>query len=154
MSVAEKVDDLNAIKESFARAEKLAEEVISLRNEVIGLSKKKELSREGWRAIQKMEPGKPVWLSLGTVNHSCFRCFDFNHLDPFVKFDKQEAEDFLRADMKKLDEEITKARNSLRKATIDLERLRGHKTMEGMELVPFSSAEIQDLLQKTDPSKV
>lgn len=85
---------------------------------------------------------------------NCFRCFDFNHLDPFVKFDKQEAEDFLRADMKKLDEEITKARNSLRKATIDLERLRGHKTMEGMELVPFSSAEIQDLLQKTDPSKV
>ena len=65
MSVAEKVDDLNSIKESFARAEKLAEEVISLRNEVIGLSKKKELSREGWRAIQKMEPGKPVWLSLG-----------------------------------------------------------------------------------------
>ena len=65
MSVAEKVDDLNSIKESFARAEKLAEEVISLRNEVIGLSKKKELSREGWRAIQKMVPGKPVWLSLG-----------------------------------------------------------------------------------------
>ena len=56
--------------------------------------------------------------------------------------------------MKKIDEEITKARNSLRKATIDLERLRGHKTMEGMELVPFTSAEIQDLLQKTDPSKV
>ena len=28
MSVAEKVDDLNSIKESFARAEKLAEEVI------------------------------------------------------------------------------------------------------------------------------
>jgi len=138
MSVAEKVDDLNSIKESFARAEKLAEEVISLRNEVIGLSKKKELSREGWRAIQKMEPGKPVWLSL----------------DPFVKFDKQEAEEFLREDMKKLDEEITKARNSLRKATIELERLRGHKTMEGMELIPFSSAEIQDLLQKTDPSKV
>ena len=68
MSVAEKVDDLNAIKESFARAEKLAEEVISLRNEVIGLSKKKELSREGWRAIQKMEPGKPVWLSLGSYD--------------------------------------------------------------------------------------
>ena len=71
-----------------------------------------------------------------------------------MKFDKQEAENLLHADMKKIDEEITKARNSLRKATIDLERLRGHKTMEGMELVPFSSAEIQDLLQKTDPSKV
>ncbi len=75
MSVAEKVDDLNSIKESFARAEKLAEEVISLRNEVIGLSKKKELSREGWRAIQKMESGKSVWLSLGFVISSFPKMF-------------------------------------------------------------------------------
>ena len=90
----------------------------------------------------------PMFNSAGqaTLNH--------DNSDPFVKFDKQEAEDFLREDIKKLEEEITKARNSLRKATIELERLRGHKTMEGMELIPFSSAEIQDLLKKTDPSKV
>lgn len=37
---------------------------------------------------------------------------------------------------------------------IELEELRGNKTMAGMDLLPFNSREITEILSKTDPSKV
>ena len=43
---------------------------------------------------------------------------------------------------------------TLRKAASELEKMRGHDTMKGMELLPFSSNEINQILSKTDPSKV
>jgi len=75
-------------------------------------------------------------------------------LDPFIEFDREEAEQYLKEDMSNLDEEINNARNALRKATTELEKARGHRTMDGMDLVPFSSREINNLLSKTDPSKI
>jgi hypothetical protein len=56
--------------------------------------------------------------------------------------------------MGRLDIEINKARDALRKATTELEKARGNKTMDGMELIPFSSKEIKDLIKKTDPAKI
>ena len=64
MSLIDKVDTVQQVKEDFKLAEKLAEDVIALRNEVIGLSKKKELSREGYRALQKQK-SKTAWISMG-----------------------------------------------------------------------------------------
>ena len=49
MATIEQVDHTVKIKEQFQRAEKLAEDVISLKNEVLGLSMKKEETRMGWR---------------------------------------------------------------------------------------------------------
>ena len=37
MATIDKVDEVSKVKENFQHAEKLAEDVISLRNEVIGL---------------------------------------------------------------------------------------------------------------------
>jgi len=64
MSLIDKVDTVQQVKDDFKLAEKLAEDVIALRNEVIGLSKKKELSREGYRALQKQK-SKTAWISMG-----------------------------------------------------------------------------------------
>ena len=36
-------------------------------------------------------------------------------LDPFIEFDREEAEQYLKEDMSNLDEEINNARNALRK---------------------------------------
>ena len=63
-SLFEKVESIQEIKEKFKILEKLAEDVISLRNEVIGLSKKKEITREGFRAIQK-QTQTTAWISMG-----------------------------------------------------------------------------------------
>ena len=49
MATIEQVDHTVKIKEQFQRAEKLAEDVISLKNEVLGLSMNTEDTRMGWR---------------------------------------------------------------------------------------------------------
>lgn len=49
MATIEQVDHTYNIKKQFQRAEKLAEDVISLKNEVLGLSMKKDETRLGWR---------------------------------------------------------------------------------------------------------
>ena len=59
----------------------------------------------------------------------------------------------LEKELKVIDSEITTARNALRHAAAELEEMRGHDTMRGMELLPFSTKEIASLLAKTDPLK-
>merc|ERR1711924_233261 len=134
MATIEQVDHTVKIKKQFQRAERLAEDVISLKNEVLGLSMKREETRMGWRALQKQTDKVAI---LNFV--------------PFIEFEKAEAEQMLVKELKVIDGEITTARNALRRAAAELEEMRGHETMKGMELLPFSSKEITSILAKTDP---
>merc|ERR1712106_125922 len=131
MATIEQVDHTVKIKEQFQKAERLAEDVISLKNEVLGLSMKREETRMGWRALQKQTDKTAI---LNFV--------------PFIEFNKAEAEQMLEKELKVIDSEITTARNALRHAAAELEEMRGHDTMRGWSCCPLAPKRLRHYSQR------
>ena len=61
----EQVEQIWKLKSDLQHVEQLGSDVISLKNNLLGLSQQKDLARQGWRALQKRTDQKPVFINLG-----------------------------------------------------------------------------------------
>jgi len=58
------VENLWQVKDQVKKVEEIAEEVLSLKNQVLALNKQKDQARVAWRALQKSDEPN-VWLNFG-----------------------------------------------------------------------------------------
>ena len=61
------VENLWQVKEQVKNVEMIAEEVLSLKNQVLALNKQKDQARLAWRALQKTND-QTVWLNFGKTS--------------------------------------------------------------------------------------
>jgi len=66
------IEHIQGVKAQFQQVEKFAEDVIALKNHVLGLSQQKDLARQGWRALKKRNNDKSVWVNIGMKGKKYF----------------------------------------------------------------------------------
>lgn len=123
------MDDQAKILKYLVLAEKLAEEILSDRREIILLDKRRNENREALRTVLKSEQLK-CWLTVGSV---------------LIKHNLQATKSLLEADQKQLDIDINKLRSELKLKVNNLRDLEMQPPAPGLMLVPLSQKETHSL---------
>lgn len=123
------MDDQVKILKYLVSAEKLAEEILSDRREIVLLDKRRNENREALRSITKSGQRK-CWLTVGSV---------------LIKQDLEATKALLEADQKQLDIDINKLRSDLKVKVNNLRDLEMQPPVPGLMLVPMSQKETQSL---------
>ncbi|XP_026324179.1 p53 and DNA damage-regulated protein 1 [Hyposmocoma kahamanoa] len=123
------MDDQVKILKYLVSAEKLAEEILSDRREIVLLDKRRNQNREALRNITKTGQRK-CWLTVGSV---------------LIKHDLEATKTLLVADQKQLDIDINKLRSDLKVKVNNLRDLEIQPPVPGLMLVPMSQKETRSL---------
>ncbi|KAJ2946430.1 hypothetical protein O0L34_g12471 [Tuta absoluta] len=107
--------------------EKLADEILFDRREIVLLDKRRNQNREALRELTK-SPQSKCWVTIGGV---------------LVKHNIEKAKFLLEADQKQLDIDINKLRSDLKVKVNDLRDLEMQPPMPGLMLVPLSQKETE-----------
>lgn len=109
--------------------EKLAEEILSDKHEIIMLDKRRNQNREALRDLTKSSQNK-CWVTVGSV---------------LIKHKVEAAKLLLEADQKQLQIDINKLRSDLKLKVNNLRDLEMQPPVPGLMLVPMSHKETQGL---------
>lgn len=109
--------------------EKLAEEILSDKNEIILLDKRRNQNREALRNLTK-SPQNKCWATIGSI---------------LVKHEVTSIRKLLEADQLQLDIDINKLRSNLKLKVNSLRDLEMQPPVPGLMLVPMSQKETQGL---------
>ncbi|CBY17865.1 unnamed protein product [Oikopleura dioica] len=127
------VENLWQVKDQVKKVEEIAEEVLSLKNQVLALNKQKDQARVAWRALQKSDEPN-VWLNFGA---------------PFIEYSSVDAQELLKSDMKNIEASICETREALKKAADRLEKAQGsNKAASFNDLEAISAADVREFLKK------
>ncbi|XP_073943981.1 pdrg1 prefoldin-like subunit [Choristoneura fumiferana] len=119
------MDDQEKVFKYLVSVEKLAEEILADRHEIIILDKRRNQNREALRELTKPLSNK-CWLTVGPI---------------LIKHDKEVAKKLLEDDQKQLNIDINKLRSDLKVKVNNLRDLEMQPTVPGMMLVPMSQKE-------------
>ncbi|RVE42612.1 hypothetical protein evm_012732 [Chilo suppressalis] len=109
--------------------EKLAEEILSDRHEIIMLDKRRNQNREALRELTKSQQGK-CWVTVGSV---------------LIKNNLETTKSMLEADQKQLHVDINNLRSNLKVKVNNLRDLEMQPPVPGLMLVPMTPRETEGL---------
>lgn len=121
-------DQENVLK-YLVSVEKLANEILSDKREIILLDKRRNQNREALRDLSKSSQNK-CWVTVGSV---------------LIKHNIDATKSLLEADQKQLNIDINKLRSDLRVKVNNLRDLEMQPPVPGLMLVPLSSTETKGL---------
>lgn len=117
--------------EHIQQVEEKANEILTDRQEVIVLDKRRNDDRVGMRALQKENCGK-IWITIGSL---------------LVKMPSKTAEELLVQDQRECDIEINKLRSNLKVKVNELRDLELNPPVPGLMLQPMSYQELSAIKQ-------
>ncbi|CAH0722544.1 unnamed protein product, partial [Brenthis ino] len=123
------MDDQAKVLKYLVLVEKLAEEIINDRREIIMLDKRRNQNREALRELLKSSQSK-CWVTVGSV---------------LVKHNLHATKSLLEADQKQLNIDINKLRSNLKLKVNNLRDLEMQPPVPGLMLVPISDKENEGL---------
>ncbi|XP_038208872.1 p53 and DNA damage-regulated protein 1 [Zerene cesonia] len=119
------MDDQAKSLKYLVSVEKLADEILSDKREIVLLDKRRNQNREALRDLAKTNQ-KQCWVTVGSV---------------LVKHDIEATKALLEADQKQLNIDINKLRSNLKVKVNDLRDLEMQPPVPGLMLVPMSDKE-------------
>ncbi|BES87450.1 unnamed protein product [Nesidiocoris tenuis] len=125
---------VNGIQE-LTQIERLAAEIIQDKSEIVALDKRRQSSREGYRALVnagKQTTNKSSWMAVGPV---------------LLKVRSDKAKSLLEKDQKSADAEVNKLRSELKVKVNKLQDLEYKDPIPGLSLKPLSSSEFSAVRQ-------
>lgn len=125
------MQDQEKVLKYLVSVEKLAEEIISDKHEIIMLDKRRNQNREALRDITKSRQHK-CWVTVGSV---------------LIKHNVEATKSLLEADQKQLHIDINKLRSNLKVKVCQLRDLEMQPPVPGLMLVPMSRQESSGLLR-------
>lgn len=123
------MQDHEKILQYLMAAEKLAEEILSNKQEIIMLDKRRNQNREALRELIKSNQQK-CWVTVGSV---------------LIKHKFQDAKSLLEADQKQLNIDINKLRSDIKVKVNGLRDLEMQPPVAGLMLVPMTAKEAEAL---------
>ncbi|XP_076123840.1 p53 and DNA damage-regulated protein 1 isoform X2 [Alosa pseudoharengus] len=111
----------------LTEVEEAAEDVLSDKQQMVDLDKKRNANREALNALRKDLSGKAK-VCLGNM---------------FIKFPKDKTKRMLEKDQEQLDKEIIDLRNKLKVKVNRLNELQGKPELTGYNLCPLSNEEMK-----------
>ncbi|XP_041974707.1 p53 and DNA damage-regulated protein 1 [Aricia agestis] len=121
------MEDQGKVLKYLVSVEKLAEEIISDKREIVMLDKRRNQNREALRDLTKNEQ-KKCWVTVGSV---------------LVKHNLEDAKNLLEADQKQINIDINKLRSNLKIKVNNLRDLEMQPPVPGLMLVPMSQRETE-----------
>ncbi|XP_072051875.1 p53 and DNA damage-regulated protein 1-like [Amphiura filiformis] len=115
--------DTNFVLRHLGELEELAETVLSDKQQIVALDRKRTKGLEALRALSNK-----AWVCFGNT---------------FIKMPQSKAQGLLKEDQKNLDEEIDKLRNDLKPKVSKLRDMEGSKEVKGFDLKALSKDELQ-----------
>lgn len=110
--------------------EELAEDVLSDRQQIVELDRKRNQIREATRAVYKSKDSGKLWVC---------------HGNQFIKLPKHQTKKFLNQDSDELDDEINSLRRQLKQKVNKLQDLEHKEELKGFHLNPLSKKELTAL---------
>ncbi|XP_014360388.2 p53 and DNA damage-regulated protein 1 [Papilio machaon] len=123
------MDDQDNTLQYLISVEKLAQEILSDKREIILLDKRRNENREALRNLTKSSESK-CWLTVGSV---------------IIKHDIATAKSLLEADQNQLNIDINQLRSELKVKVNNLRDLEMEPPVPGLMLVPMSHKENEGL---------
>ncbi|PZC87063.1 hypothetical protein B5X24_HaOG201299 [Helicoverpa armigera] len=123
------MQDQEKVLKYLVSVEKLADEILSDKREIVMLDKRRNQNREALRDITKSCQNK-CWVTVGSV---------------LIKHNDEATKSLLEADQKQLNIDINKLRSDLRVKVNNLRDLEMQPPVPGLMLVPMSSKETEAL---------
>ncbi|CAF4884092.1 unnamed protein product [Pieris macdunnoughi] len=123
------MDDQTKTLKYLVSVEKLADEILSDKREIVLLDKRRNQNREALRDLAKSKP-KKCWVTVGSV---------------LVKHNMESTKSLLEADQKQLDIDINTLRSNLKVKVNNLRDLEMQAPVPGLMLVPMSNRETEAL---------
>lgn len=123
------MQDQEKVLKYLVSVEKLADEILSDKREIVMLDKRRNQNREALRDITKSCQNK-CWVTVGSV---------------LIKHNVAATKSLLEADQKQLNIDINKLRSDLRVKVNNLRDLEMQPPVPGLMLVPMSSKETEAL---------
>ncbi|CAK1548570.1 unnamed protein product [Leptosia nina] len=123
------MDDQAKILKFLVSAEKLADEILSDKREIVLLDKRRNQNREALRDLTKAQQ-KKCWVTVGSV---------------LVKHNFESTKALLEADQKQLNMDINTLRSNLKVKINSLRDLEMQAPTPGLTLVPLSNKETEAL---------
>ncbi|XP_011501232.1 PREDICTED: p53 and DNA damage-regulated protein 1 [Ceratosolen solmsi marchali] len=106
-------------------------EILTDRQEVIALDKRRNDDRVGMRALQKQN-GDKTWITVGPL---------------LIKISSKAAEELLKEDQKQCDIEINKIRSDLKIKVSEIRQMEHNPPVPGLTLKPMSNSEMSAINQ-------
>ncbi|XP_022128154.1 p53 and DNA damage-regulated protein 1 [Pieris rapae] len=123
------MDDQTKTLKYLVSVEKLADEILSDKHEIVLLDKRRNQNREALRDLAKTNQ-KKCWVTVGSV---------------LVKHSMESTKALLEADQKQLDIDINTLRSNLKVKVNNLRDLEMQAPVPGLMLVPMSNKETEAL---------
>ncbi|XP_053680809.1 p53 and DNA damage-regulated protein 1 [Anopheles nili] len=131
------VSDQRKLMEILLETERVADRILTYKQELVQLDKRRQDTREALRLIEKHFPQEParsanhkqqrIWITIGSM---------------LVKQDRQTAIELLRKDQQTTEAEIERIRNEQKLLVAKQRDLEHEQPLRGFNLKPLSSAEI------------
>ncbi|CAH1793670.1 unnamed protein product [Owenia fusiformis] len=112
----------------LGESEMAAEDVLTDRQTIVDLDRKRNKTREALRSLQKDKETEKTWLCMGNM---------------FLKLPKPKAKEMLQKDFDQLDEEINKLRKNLKIKVDKLRDIEQEDSLKGFHLQPLSKEELK-----------
>ncbi|XP_037301872.1 p53 and DNA damage-regulated protein 1 [Manduca sexta] len=120
--------DQEKVLKYLISVEKLAEEILSDRREIVMLDARRNHNREALRDISKSQ--QKCWVTVGSV---------------LIKHNLEATKNLLEADQKQLNIDINKLRSDLKMKVNNLRDLEMQPPVPGLMLVPMSQKETEGM---------
>lgn len=123
--------DTQFVLNHLTELEELAEDVLTVKQQIIDLDKKRNQNREALRVLQNRKKMKSC------KDQKDWVCFG----NTFMKLPQSKTEEMLQKDQGKLDQEIEKLRNELQPKVAKLRELEGLPEAKGFDLKSLTKEE-------------
>ncbi|XP_031569390.1 p53 and DNA damage-regulated protein 1-like [Actinia tenebrosa] len=114
--------------DKFAEIEELASEILSDREQIVELDRKRNSNREALRALKKKSQGEKSWVCFGNT---------------FMKLSDSKTKEMLEQDQKNVNEELENLRKELKPKVAKLHELEGLPEVKGFNLSSMGSDEME-----------
>nr|AEG79728.1 p53 and DNA damage-regulated protein 1 [Apostichopus japonicus] len=128
--------DTRFVLNHLTELEELAEEVLTVKQQIVDLDKKRNQNREAIRALQNKKK-KTTQEGDKKTNQKEWVCFG----NTFMKLPQSKTQDMLQEDQNSLDQEIDKLHNELRPKVSRLRELEGLPEAKGFDLKSLTKEE-------------
>eukprot|EP00054_Salpingoeca_dolichothecata_P014455 m.81710 g.81710 ORF g.81710 m.81710 type:complete len:127 (+) comp20999_c0_seq3:220-600(+) len=117
----------------IAEMERLAEEVLMDKQQVVDIDRRRNLNRTALREMshKSLKDEKKVWMTLGNM---------------FVKFPHDDALTLVQQDQTELDKQIDKVRDELKPKVLRLQMMQGQPVSPGWALTGMTEKELSNTL--------
>lgn len=116
----------------LTQVEEVAEDILSDKQQLIDLDRRRQKTREAIRVIQKDKTTEKTWVCFG---------------NQFIKLPKQKTKKLLEKDFDELDNQISDVRKQLKPKVSKLRDMEKREDIKGFNLNPLSKEEIQSVEQ-------